>query len=501
MVANHSLKQDARKLMELSPGLSLTDAKLIARATRSAAVASKNYSDRDRQVVSMAAQLMATGRDLVVFGNTASGKTTAFRSILNASALRSILLADSSEEYALAMERTAVVERAFWYRYPRQLGSLAPEIIACDELRGADSELVDALQSVAVRALVVHAPSPGAALDRLRFDAPGLSLKDPIFVEAVCNQRTPVKRLLRLHTTAEGWSSYEAEWLLSPEGYNPDRPTMRIGGNWNSPANPLLKGSLGLVSRMELWTDRDGFRTVLAKSSRQEDMVTMLRSARDTMAGRYERIASRTEEDSRPLGITVYEVDGYQVDGSGDTPELRKEVAAIADRILRLGRSVHVGILVKPSSVNAMDEAIGALRRGRDLVVLGSAGSGKTRALIAALKDAAIPKTMLLQSVAEYTAEDDFIGTAIGEEEVRRVAREQRGDFDLLGYDEIRAKDPEITELLRSARQAAVVIHANSSKSALEKLGWMGIELRDPVFLHCARSGDDVMLSYSDRAH
>lgn len=508
MVANHSLKQEARKLMELSPGLSLTDAKLIVGATRFASEALRGYSDRDRQVISMAARLVDSGRDLVVFGNTASGKTTALRSILSASSLRSVLLAENAFEASLELEGAVVLNAQLWYQHAGELNRLGVELLSCDELyRTSDSSLVAALQSAPVRALVIHAPSPGAALDRLRLTAPELSLKNPIFVEAVYSESIPTGRLLRLHTVVDEWRSFELDEILSADGFNPDRPSVRIGGDWNSPDNPLLAGRLDLIERMELWTDRDGFRTVLGATTSADEMLTLLRSARDTMAKRYEGLQNSEEEDSSPLVVTAYEssrstTDRAQQMPEGYIPELQAEVIAAVRRIAALGRSVRVGITMKPSTTpNPLEQAAEALRRGQDLVVFGTAGSGKTRTLIDALETAALPRTVLIQMVPEHTLEGSAIGIVWGRDGVRKFAREQIGTFDLLGYDEVRSSEPEITELLRRTRQAAVTIHANSPKAAVEKLGWMDIELRNPVFLHCMRGRNGMILSYSDRAY
>lgn len=480
MVANHAQKKLARELMERSPGLSLTDAKLIVAAIEAAGQGSSRLSPTDRAIVRQAAKAVASGRDLVIFGNTATGKTGALRSVLSQSTLRSMLLTESRWEAEQDVDGTVVIDGSVYSEdTAASLLTLGAELIGVDGFGSRGRHLKTVLAAAPFRAIALHAPSPGAALEWIGRIAPELELRDPLFLEAIYDPEAIPTRYLKLHTSAASWTSLEARRIISS--------AVSIEG-------------IGPLRRMELWTDRDGFRTVLGAADDPEDMLTILRFVHKTMEDRRKSFESSGLNGSSPLVLTVFSGREDELkERDGDYLRFHREARAMLSSIVGMGKHSAVGIVLK-EIVDDREKALRALRAGRDLLVFGTAGSGKSTALSELLQTAAVPDTILLQMDRGFweTPPQDELRHGFGADQCREIARDASRSFGLVAYDEPRRTEPEIEALLQSAGQRAVAIYGVSPKSALERLGYLAIELKNPVLLECVRSSAGWSYRYSD---
>lgn len=477
MVANHAHKKLARQLMEQSPGLSLTDAKLIVAATESAVQGSANLSLTDQAVAQQAASIVASGRDLIIFGSSGTGKTGALRAVLGASPLRSVFLAESQRESEQEITGTVVLDGSS-YSEQTALGvlSMGAELIGVDDFGYRGRHLGAVLAGAPLRIIAIHAPSPGAALEKISRVAPDLELRDPFFVEALYDFDATPSRYLKLHKSAASWTSLEAKKLISSG--------VRIE-------------SIGPLRRVELWTDRNGFRTVLGAANDPEDMLTSLRFVQKTVDDRRD---SEPRHNS-PLVLTVFSGPEDELkEQDADYLSFHREARSMLSSIAALGKYSAVGIVLK-EIVDDREKAIRALKAGRDLVVFGTAGSGKSTALSELLQAASVPDTMLLEMDRGFweIPPQAKLRHGFGADECRKIASDPSSSYGLVGYDEIRQPEPEIAALLRRSAQRAVALYATSSEGALERIDQAEIELKSPVFLECIRNGAGWSYRYSDR--
>lgn len=206
MVANHAHKKLARLIVEDSRGtVSYTEA--MARSKRLHSVGENERAKRrlftDMLIVERAGAILRSGRDLIVFGMTSTGKSSAAYSAIESSGLASLIL---EGDYRAAAFVRAVVDDSVTVRsFDAEPKSAERdiELVMADEILHERPLLEQQLKNAHRRVLVVHARNRDDALWRIDHLFPGLVLNSPAFLEGVLEDRIspriPGRRSLRFY--------------------------------------------------------------------------------------------------------------------------------------------------------------------------------------------------------------------------------------------------------------------------------------------------------------
>lgn len=144
----------------------------------------KTVAAANRAAIKAAADALALGRDLVVFGTSGSGKSTAVRTVLKEAVFEDQLVLDNNNPGAVGEEGYTVLREKDqiegWIRSDDK-----PDLVALDELRDADSLRDERLLEAYAKIVVVHARTPEDAIARIQWMSDGeLKLRNPVLIEA-----------------------------------------------------------------------------------------------------------------------------------------------------------------------------------------------------------------------------------------------------------------------------------------------------------------------------
>lgn len=202
MVANHSLKQQARQLQRRFGGLYsyiealeiVKERNLQRKAIRDEAVATGFYNSPERKPLNdKVSAAMQNGRDLIIFGGPASGKSSALHSFLHLPNIPKpiFLEEDSRGEFAwIAKEES--VPYAFRTAKDGAIEGLDDEIglIALDEVYGHLT-----LPRSRQWAFTIHGHSVENVLSRLKSLTKDMTPRDPLMINSVYEPQTRKRHL------------------------------------------------------------------------------------------------------------------------------------------------------------------------------------------------------------------------------------------------------------------------------------------------------------------
>lgn len=187
MVANHSQKKQARALMEESGNrLNLTEAMAKAEDIRSSGQGGKRILilDSNRSTLERIGEEIRTGRDILVFGATGSGKTSVLWRLIHWAKLKTLLITGSAIEavYAQGLLEDLNLEARFAEQALPETIPADLELVCFDDLRQDISwpVLEDFRGS---RIVTIHGQDPKDALLRLQNGYGSLGLTNPLLIE------------------------------------------------------------------------------------------------------------------------------------------------------------------------------------------------------------------------------------------------------------------------------------------------------------------------------
>ena len=187
MVANHARKILARELMRDVGHLRYTRALELAGQIESVrgTTAADRLSKADHSKVNRAADSLVSGRDLVIFGGAASGKSTAAHAVVRATKLRTLYTLESHLEAAYfrsMLTGLPCVVRTF-SSIELPLAKLGVELLVVDEPTTLGPSACSAISDVP-RIIVIHGQNPKDAERRLNYILPDTELRSPSFLQA-----------------------------------------------------------------------------------------------------------------------------------------------------------------------------------------------------------------------------------------------------------------------------------------------------------------------------
>lgn len=198
MVANHAHKKLARQLMansqhSMSYTTALDHAARIAHATKLESLRGVNsveLSAETRAIVARAAENLVAGHDLVIFGLTGAGKSTAAYSVLEEAGLQSLILTSNYLEAAYLrsyLQKFPALVQA-QHRFTGAVAMADTDAVLVDELRSSFADQGAQLSATQRRIIVVHGRTLEDAKWRIDRMLPELELRSPVFLEAFLDE-------------------------------------------------------------------------------------------------------------------------------------------------------------------------------------------------------------------------------------------------------------------------------------------------------------------------
>lgn len=329
MVANHALKKLARELIANSEHpLSYTDAMAhVTKINDLHSISTLRLTAESKGAIARAAQSLVAGSDLVIFGKSGTGKSTAAYSVLEEAQLRSLIL---TSHYLEAAYLRSYLNVPVLVQPQHLFAGIAPklgvEVVVVDELRRSFADQGAQLSAAERRVIVVHGNDPDSARERIDRMLPELELRSPVFVEAIYDSKIDVSRRLRIY---EGPADNLV--LAFP---------------------PVARELSGVDLRSaSLLTRRDGSDVTLGSATELEDILTLLRFAQETMEKRHREIEADKSNLSTALSqhdpqlIVVLEEGGELLNSRNDQWD---EAGELVNSIAQLGSSAGVHLMVKP---------------------------------------------------------------------------------------------------------------------------------------------------------
>lgn len=204
MVTNHARKTLAREIVARSEGRT-SYSTALARAKRIESLRGKSgvaeLSRSDQAVAAQAAELVIEGRDLIVFGGPAFGKSLATYAVLQETRLRTLFVADDHMDAAIVRSQLSGLNCSVESLPDSGELTLDPsiELLVIDEPRTWRPNDYSNLLVAKHRILSVHGHSTSGAQQRLGSILPGLELRDPFFLQAEYAFGTTGQKSFRLH--------------------------------------------------------------------------------------------------------------------------------------------------------------------------------------------------------------------------------------------------------------------------------------------------------------
>ncbi len=203
MVANHAQKKIARQIIANSNyPVSFTEAMAHAEKIDSLrGIRLLELPAESKRMVDEASRALIGGRELVIFGLTGSGKSTAVYSILQELQLRSAILASHYLEAAMLRSYLSVSGVDSIVQSQHHFSGSVPtraEVLVVDELLNSFAGQGAQLSTVMPKIIVVHGRDVANARFRIGYIMPELELRSPVFLEAVYDQKSRT-RGLRIH--------------------------------------------------------------------------------------------------------------------------------------------------------------------------------------------------------------------------------------------------------------------------------------------------------------
>ena len=198
MVINHAHKKLARQLIANSEyPLSYTKAMTHAsKMYKLRGIDALELTAESKSIIAEVSQSLVAGSDLVIFGKSATGKSTAAYSVLEETQLRSLILPNDYLETAYLknyLNVSALVQPQ--HLFAGITPELDAEVVVVDELRNSFIDQGAQLSAAECRVIVVHAMTPDYARWRINQILPELDLRAPVFLEAISDTKLRSRRL------------------------------------------------------------------------------------------------------------------------------------------------------------------------------------------------------------------------------------------------------------------------------------------------------------------